>query len=430
MTSKVIHPPFSLETAPIVKMSTEAIPDLSASFAPLTPEDVMYLTDVAKFVQYNAKKIIAELAFYGAYFVLASMAFYTILSRPKRTLRSWLLFGALVVTFCMASLQCTTDILYLHTQTQVILINHPETPFLSRLATFDNWEWIEACYVVVIVVTGLGDCSLLYILNDVLAAWRAMSITQHKQTMFRTCLKVLMWFLIFVSFVLWIPAVYFQIKAIRQVSLPQYAVTLATTGSACSIASNLIATALIGEAAYDHRRTSADRPGFTTPKILVLLTESGLLYLLIQITKLGLVSSLKSSVIVFGSLDTATTVFALCSMIVGAMYTPALILIIHYGYSMNTNRSVDHHSAHDSSGTGSLSGSGSRGTRRTPHRRNSGGLVFHKDSNGGSGRMQNTTVGSVDSHSLYPQDNGDKFAESTRRSTGADDSIHLNVMKV
>jgi hypothetical protein len=67
---------------------------------------------------------------------------------------------------------------------------------------------------------------------------------------------------------------------------------------------------------------------------LILLTESGLLYAVIQIIRLALVVSVVPSTPQNGSLVTAFQVFERTTMIIAAMYPPALILIINHNYSM------------------------------------------------------------------------------------------------
>jgi hypothetical protein len=145
--------------------------------------------------------------------------------------------------------------------------------------------------------------------------------------------------LIFVPHVmvaLWVPATALTILSIKNIvfSNSDAAAILSITSSSLSIAANLLATGMIGFTAYRHGALSA-KSGLKLDgtKILILLTESGLLYAALQIVRLGLAASVVPSTPPYGSLNTATYVFERTSFVVSSMYTPALIIIIHHRYS-------------------------------------------------------------------------------------------------
>lgn len=69
-------------------------------------------------------------------------------------------------------------------------------------------------------------------------------------------------------------------------------------------------------------------------RILVHLTESGLIYLVIQVVRLALSLSVNANPAPRDVLSRVYGIFGAVTAIVTAMYTPALIIILKYGYSM------------------------------------------------------------------------------------------------
>jgi hypothetical protein len=290
----------------------------------LTEEDLAWMSYISKDIRHNVRNSVAKIPMYGVYLVLACAALYTILSRPRITNRAWILVSVLFITFVVTTLQYVIDICFLLTEIRMTIVDNSKRSFTQKAEEFMAMGLFKTHYAVVMFVTGVGDSGLVCILNDGLAAWRAISVLQVHS---KRCFKILFVFLLVSCFAFWIPSLVLQIQIIRHQLTPlpnkDLKVVLAITGSSLSVLINGIATVIIGYIGYQQR--SLDPPQvairFKASKILALLTESGLLYLLIQIIRLGLVVSFVPSTPGFGPLETAASIFSHTTMVITVSVT-------------------------------------------------------------------------------------------------------------
>ncbi|TFL02294.1 hypothetical protein BDV98DRAFT_567029 [Pterulicium gracile] len=128
----------------------------------------------------------------------------------------------------------------------------------------------------------------------------------------RRVLGIVLYFLVFTTFGFWIAFVIlttrFNDAGTTSNSTPYAIVTI--TNSSVSIAANLMATSMIAFAACEHLVLQS-QSGVTMhgARILVLLAESGIVYVLIQIIRLALTVSIVPSTVPYGPLDTANMTF-------------------------------------------------------------------------------------------------------------------------
>lgn len=317
-------------------MASPISDSIDAALPLMDPLDVELLAEVGHSISYASKIVVARLTAYGAYFIIASIALHTIAKRSKKSLRTYLLFAALIVTFLITTLQCGLDIALLQLRIDSLLIHNPELPYLLRVQLFGSQSWfIPAIIVEDIINTGM-DIGLLFIINDCLAVWRAVSFYRSRG---RQVYLLMLYFLTFTTMVFYVSATILQVQASHTDSISNsYALAvLLITGSSISITVNGIATLLMGYSAYKYnllRSKGSGASSFSGEKIMVLLAESGFLYGLIQLVRLALSISNNSSVPFYSPLDTADSVFSSSTAVITAMYTPVLIIIIDYGYSM------------------------------------------------------------------------------------------------
>jgi uncharacterized membrane protein len=133
----------------------------------MSAKDIQRLVNLAQSINLNAKRVIGELTVYGIYFVLCGMALYTIVQRPQKSIRTYLLLSALVLTSAITTLQCGLDIAVLISRTQTSLINNPQDPFSSRLTAFTEAKWFINAQYITIVLTGTADSGLVVSSNYV-----------------------------------------------------------------------------------------------------------------------------------------------------------------------------------------------------------------------------------------------------------------------
>ncbi|TFL03244.1 hypothetical protein BDV98DRAFT_602727 [Pterulicium gracile] len=307
----------------------------ATDFAPPPPGFVsqMELTRAGEYISHSTKFLIAELMMYGAYFVLVVIAVYTIAKRPHRTARTYWLIAALVITFSVTTVMCALDLagcLYFY---KVVFIDGSLPTVIERFSVYNLWIRSKHVEVLGLWIGSTGDMGFVFLISDILASWRALAVWRFSSRRF---LALTQCFLIFSSFALWIACAGRQMTPSRRSGLPDdnaiVANSLIIASSIASIAANVVATSMIGYTAYRYRRTSEHSTGLRlqATKILLLLAESGVIYAMIQIIRLALTATpLKSA-----SATTASAVFQSSTQVVTAMYTPTLIILIHYGYSI------------------------------------------------------------------------------------------------
>ncbi|TFK98964.1 hypothetical protein BDV98DRAFT_606451 [Pterulicium gracile] len=301
-----------------------------------TSEDVELLLTAGQFAAFSSKCMIGELLMYGAYFALSLMAMYTIVSRrAQRLSRKYFLLTALLLTFSIATLLCGFDIASIIVLYDIIFADGP-SPVQGRFDTYNAWVGRTKIQPVGYWLGSVGDMGLLYIISDILAAWRAMAIWKCGS---RRLLWMVQFFFIFSSFALWIGCA--TVASLRPMAispftgLPEHGAgpvvhKLIITSSIASVMANLIATGMIGYTAHVYRRNTNHAAAIPAVRILAVLTESGLMYAVIQIARLIFMAVPSSSM----RFITFASVFQNITQIITAMYTPLLILLTHYGYSM------------------------------------------------------------------------------------------------
>jgi hypothetical protein len=128
----------------------------------------------------------------GFYLILFLMALYTILRRRQKTRRRWLLLAALLFTFAMTTITCSTHLARLIAKMQTILIDNTNLPFPDRVAAYNKLPWIGPTLWIEFIVMCGGDSGMMFMINDVLAIWRAVSVwTSGSATLMSTILYFL-----------------------------------------------------------------------------------------------------------------------------------------------------------------------------------------------------------------------------------------------
>ncbi|TFL01047.1 hypothetical protein BDV98DRAFT_583096 [Pterulicium gracile] len=267
-----------------------------------TADDVQILTRLGLHLKYTVTFTMAELPFY---------------------VRTFGLSAALAVTFIFTTVIWSLDVAAVYGLINTVLLGNADMDVLSRVMSYNTW--IESVRLE-IVSLWMGNSTD----TGAIALWRSGG---------RRVLSCVLLFLITTAFTLWLSYVGLVMRLSNTNSTETMdnndaPAILATTASAASIAANLLATAMIGFVAMMHKNTRSRGIRSHGAKILFLLTESGAFCVVLQIVRLSLALSINPSTQPYGRLWAANSIFHSVTQTIVAMYTPALILIIHYGFSV------------------------------------------------------------------------------------------------
>ncbi|KAJ7575309.1 hypothetical protein C8J56DRAFT_1119678 [Mycena floridula] len=234
----------------------------------------------------------------GVYVLLASLAMYHLLLKHNKTTATWALCALLTMIFLIATADFCLFVAVGFKLMIGALIKNTELELLERLE-------IANASVIQIDLAELwlngNSSSLLFIFGDGIVVWRAWAIW-HDQ---------------------------------RSVIILPGLTLLATFGATMSIVTNLMATILIGLKTYQHWRFMKDTIGSghsAAGKVLMFLTESGIVYIGFQIINvcLSLLDTTAGT-----ALDIATEIWASIMCIVSAIYPSLVILIVTNQHSIS-----------------------------------------------------------------------------------------------
>ncbi|TFK95949.1 hypothetical protein BDV98DRAFT_659448 [Pterulicium gracile] len=294
------------------------------------------------------RRVVAQMVVFGAYAILVALTCRSILARPRKTFWTWTLLGAVLLPFSMIAAVLGMAVKGLILDLEAILVNNLEQSVVDRFEHPNRDQLHTKKLIINIPINilwnlngGAIDCGLPFLINDALAAWRALVLWKEDNATSRYvawALRVLLG----LTFLMFIPAqVVMHVVTVRNLNSSVEVVgnsvpstILSITASALSIASNAVATAMLAYTAYQYRAFEA-KNGFkiNSARILVFFAESGFIYMLMQIIRVAF-NVLMSNDEVHGSLHTGILLFQDISVILCAMFTPALILIVNYGYSL------------------------------------------------------------------------------------------------
>ncbi|TFK98923.1 hypothetical protein BDV98DRAFT_584515 [Pterulicium gracile] len=298
----------------------------------MTPQLSLALSRVGKNLLFFHNVLLGQLAAFGVYFVLVVMASYLICRRRGKGLREILLFFALILTFFVTTFDWASGVVSWQQRLTIVLLDSKFPSLTDRLqeTVRNQREENAVLYAVRVWLAGVtANAGLVFLINDILACWRAVALSMPWCRNWKTTMIQLgLYFLVFSSFALWVSlsVISMQLRLVGGASGPTSRSNvfdaLVLAASATSIAANLLATGMIGWVTWEHFGLTSDLPKQRSKlaiyRIPLYLTESGLFYALIQ-----------------------------------AMYTPAVILIVKSGVSISDD--IDSMTLH-SGDTSSLSG--------------------------------------------------------------------------
>ncbi|KAJ7585872.1 hypothetical protein C8J56DRAFT_1086016 [Mycena floridula] len=207
------------------------------------------------------------------------------------------------------------------------LINNTDLELLERLQVADSsilrlnlgQRWIGG--------SGYG---LMFVFGDGIVVWRAWAVWSDKQSVI-----ILPGLTLLATIATSLAVCVIQtIESIGSNIIYGTIAALANAAAALSIATNLIAVLLIGFKAYQHCKFMKDTLGVGTSvpgKVLMFLTESGIVYIISQIINFSLSVVDKADV---SPLYEATEIWGAIMIIFSAAYPSLVILIVYNQHSI------------------------------------------------------------------------------------------------
>ncbi|KAJ7575306.1 hypothetical protein C8J56DRAFT_901202 [Mycena floridula] len=222
----------------------------------------------------------------GVYVLLASLAMYQLLLKHNKTTATWALCALFVVIFLITTASFCLDVAFCFKLMIGALIKNTELELLERL------EIANASVIQIDLASGWlnGDTnSLLLIFGDGIVVWRAWAIWHGQRSII-----ILPGLTLLATFALFLAENILQtITSVDPAFVYGKVASLQIAGATMSIVTNLIATILIGLKTLlsQHWKFMKDTigPGRSAAgKVLMFLTESGIVYIGFQIINICL----------------------------------------------------------------------------------------------------------------------------------------------
>ncbi|KAJ7575339.1 hypothetical protein C8J56DRAFT_1119735 [Mycena floridula] len=267
----------------------------------------------------------------GVYVLLASLAMYHLLLKHNKTTATWALFALLTLIFLISTASFCLDVAFCFKLMIGALIKNPELELSERFGianTSVNQMKVARLWL------NSNTNSLLVIFGDGIVVWRAWAIWHDQRSVI-----ILPGLTLLATF----ENILLTITLDDANFIYGNAANLLIAGGTMSIVTNLIAIILIGLKTYQHWKFMKDTigPGRSAAgKVLMFLTESGIVYIGFQIINICLATTDTTQAT---ALDIAAQIWNNIMSTVSAIYPSLVILIV-------TNQHSISHITHGSTG--------------------------------------------------------------------------------
>ncbi|KAJ7579403.1 hypothetical protein C8J56DRAFT_1109723 [Mycena floridula] len=282
----------------------------------MTPDEVALLQHVGRVYVENFAAVVALSIGYGVYALMLSLALYHLLVKRNKTWATWVLCTMLAFIFLMVT---TYVCLFTANSFKLVtgaIIENPELELSERVEIAD--ANIFQINVAQVWFGGTGS-SLVFMFGDGIIVWRAWAVwTERRTVIILPAMTLLATFAIFVTW----SAIETKVLVSPTNVIDGRIGALLIAGSAMSIVTNGIAVILIAN--IGQGKSAAG-------KVLMFLTESGIVYIIFQIinTYLLSVDSKPNS-----TLDYVQLIWALEMNIFCGIYPLLVILIVNHRHSI------------------------------------------------------------------------------------------------
>ncbi|KAJ7575375.1 hypothetical protein C8J56DRAFT_976073 [Mycena floridula] len=241
----------------------------------MTPEETLLLKHAGQILVRDFASAAVRTFCYGVYVLLALLAMYCLLLKHNKTTATWALCALLTVIFLIATASFCLDVAIGFKLMIGVLIESTELELFERL-DIANASTTQINMAQLWLNDGFN--SLLLIFGDGIVVWRAWAIWHGQRSVI-----ILPGLTLLASFALFLAHNILQpMTFINPLSFYLNVGTLDIAGVTMSIMTNLIAITLIGLKTYQHWKFMKDiigPGGSAAGKVLMFLTESGIVYI-------------------------------------------------------------------------------------------------------------------------------------------------------
>ncbi|ETW76290.1 hypothetical protein HETIRDRAFT_480361 [Heterobasidion irregulare TC 32-1] len=248
----------------------------------MTPREAQQLQHAGSVILNNAIALSLQAFFYGVYTILIIFSTYHLVQKDMRSRANIIMLMATLVMFAVSTSHAALDMVILIQQFVSIFIGHPDLPLATRFIVANN----------AVIGYEIGQTYLYTIngiLSDAVVVWRAWVLWQDNRKLVLAPLVLLLG-----SLCILCVQIGLQTASDLTDSIPPNALNKVRTSSwALSLATNTVATSLIGYKAWSHRRflkanLSHGSRKTKVEKVLAILVETGLFYCLQQAIMIGM----------------------------------------------------------------------------------------------------------------------------------------------
>ncbi|KAJ7575364.1 hypothetical protein C8J56DRAFT_1032576 [Mycena floridula] len=264
----------------------------------------------------------------GVYVLLASLAMYQLLLKHNKTTATWALCALLTVIFLITTASFCLFVAICFKLMIGALIKNPELELSERLAIAN-----ASINQITLANSWLGGeiNSLLLIFGDGIVVWRAWAIWHGQHSVI-----ILPGLTLLTTFALFLAQNILQTTTSNAPNFVDGKLwSLLIAGAIMSTVTNLMAIILIGLKTYQHWKFMKDTigaGGSAAGKVLMFLTESGIVYIGFQIINFSLATADTTG---GTALDLASQIWNLIVNTVSAIYPTLVILIVTNQYSIS-----------------------------------------------------------------------------------------------
>ncbi|KAJ7575382.1 hypothetical protein C8J56DRAFT_1119807, partial [Mycena floridula] len=293
----------------------------------MTPDETLLLKHAGQVLAQNFATVIVQTFCYGVYLLLASLAMYQLLLKHNKTRATWALCALLTLIFLIITTSFCLFVTFCFKLIIGALIENPELELLERLEIAN--ASIKQFVLADIWLNGESN-SLLLTFGDGIVVWRAWAIWHDQRSVI-----ILPGLTLLATFALFLAPNILQTTSTDLNFVYGKAGSLLMAGAIMSIVTNLIAIVLIGLKTYQHCKFMKDTIGSgrsAAGKVLMFLTESGIVYIGFQIINTCLVNLDNAQ---GTALDIACQIWGTIANTVSAIYPNLVILIVTNQYSVS-----------------------------------------------------------------------------------------------
>lgn len=324
----------------------------SLATMPKSGDEAEQLANLGEGIGYAVKGAASEMAVYGVYVTICSLAVYAVWTRkmlastsPRRSRLIYLLLPSLLITFVFTTFTAIFSIMSLVSIVSNTLVQNQEMSIPERVEMYAERRepgWVANGEIVCEFAVGGPGGGMVFVVNNALIIWRALSVWPRSRLHYRPLVALFLGVLVFSTFALAIAALVIRFLKISIVfplhDTDRYKPLdmVISVGAFFTFLLNAVASGVFWYIVGKHRALAVAKGAkFKKRRVLWFFFESGLIYVVLQMVRILVRGSVDDGTELFGTRMTAANVVMRMTGIVWAMYAPTLILILSFGHSLS-----------------------------------------------------------------------------------------------